>query len=178
MPYYLSIAVERMKDMKTKINWTGVLNFACAVLMLALIVFQFVLPFWVDSDGEPATIQGYLWLCEEDEYKQLSKDMKKEYGKDYRADIWPMPFLCLLLGLIGIGLIVFQPKNFLVSALPVACGIIGTIGYLTKPIYQTGNLQIVHVIPCVLMTVAGLAAFMVGVMAAVKKAKAARIKKY
>ena len=162
--------------MKTKINWTSVLNFACAVLMLALLVFQFVLPFWVDSKGETATVQGYLWLCEEDQYKQLSKDFKKEFGKDYRADIWPMPFLCLLLGLIGTGLILFQPKNFLVSALPIACGIIGTLGYVNKPIYQMGNLQILHLVPCILVTVVGLAAFVVGLIAFVKKAKAARKK--
>lgn len=162
--------------MKTKINWTSVLNFACAVLMLALLVCQFALPFWVDSDGETASIQGYLWLCEEDQYKQLSKDLKKEFGKDYRADIWPMAFLCALVGLVGIGLILFQSKNFLVSALPIACGIIGALGYLQKPIYQIGNLYMLHLVVSVAIAVVGVAAFVVGLIAFVKKAKAARIK--
>ena len=163
--------------MKTKkINWTSALNIACAVLMLVLLVFQFALPFWVDSDGETATIQGYLWLCEEDMYKQLSKDFKKEFGKDYRADIWPMPLLCVLLGLIGNIVILFYHKNFLVSALPIACGIIGTLGYVTKPIYQIGNLQVLHLVPCILMMVVGLAAFVVGLIAFVKKTKALRAK--
>ena len=162
--------------MKMKINWTSVLNFACALLMVVLLVCQFTLPFWVDSDGETATIQGYLWLCEEDEYKQLGRDFRSEFGKDYRNEIWPMPFLCLLLGLIGSGLILFQSKNFLVSALPIACGVIGTLGYMNKPIYQIGNLQVLHLALCVVITVVGVVAFVVGLIAAVKKAKAARIK--
>lgn len=159
-----------MKDMKTKINWTSVCNIICAVLMLALMVCQFVVPFWSGAEGETASIQGFAWLCEEDQYDWLSDMMKDTYGREYRNEIWPMPFLCLLLSIFGIIFCAIKSQNVLMSVFPLACGIVGAYGYLIKPMYQAGNLQVLHLVLCFAISAAALGAIVAAAVKAVKKA--------
>ena len=112
------------------------LNILCVVLMLALTICQFV-PFW-SMDGQTASISGYIWFPEDHtdftaHFEQIpgNEDFKVVNLVVYNAVI-------MLGGLASAVLCIWKPNSVWPGALGVLCGLAGTVGYASKPVFHLG----------------------------------------
>lgn len=134
-------------------NLTRICNLICAVLMLALIVCQFM-PFWTTSTtGDEISIQEYTWLPHHN--KDLEKDFKANFGKDYGInDVVLMPIVTLVIGALGIGFSILFGKKCVITVCPLLVGIMATINYLTNPAFQAGAIWQLHLVLGIALLVA------------------------
>ena len=131
-----------------------IINIACAVVILALIVCQF-LPFWTTNDGISASVQSVTWFPKSDNQQQVQKYFQSVLGKDVYKMRPPLEnsinhlvapavgVLCF--GLLGLYFCLVKsnkPINFIWA---LACGLSCVIGYLVVPPYMLGANWIVHV---------------------------------
>lgn len=106
----------------------------CAVLMVALAVYQFM-PFWT-AGTDSVSLQGYLWFPEN--HKEVTNLFKAEVNPDFKVkDIVLMPLIELVIGLLGAFLCVTKTKKLWVVVCPLTCSIAGILGYL-DPVMQLG----------------------------------------
>ena len=130
-----------------------IVNIACAVLMLALIVCQF-LPFWTTNDGASASVQQMCWFPTRDNQKVVQKYFQQELGKDVYGmtaqnrsiNELVVPALGVLcFGLLGIYFCVKKPNKPINGIWALACGLFCVIGYLIIPPYALGAGWLIHV---------------------------------
>lgn len=141
---------------------TSVCNVVCAVLLIILLVLQF-LPFWQFGENleSSASIQGYTWFP--GEYSALDKHIAAQTDADYviNSILFP-PIAMLLLAAAGVVFCLFMPKRLWSSFCAIACGAVGVWGYLTKAPFKLGVNWQLHVVICVALVLAGLAACLLG----------------
>lgn len=125
-------------------------SYASVVLMAVLLILQFS-GFW-SYDGMSTSIQKYLWFPTD--HDVLAEYISSALGVSHNInDIVFMPFMVLLLGVIGIAVCAVKPAHAAGSLLPLAAGVIGAWGYLTKAPFQLGTNWILHLIVCILLIV-------------------------
>lgn len=123
------------------------LNLLCALLCAVLLVLQFV-PFWAEGDGQ-VSISGYIWFPSD--HKTLDSQLSAEIEGYSINDAVPMAVLLLVLGVAGIVLCILKMNNALSALVPLACGLVGTFGYLLHPAYRMGSGWQLHCLVCVAM---------------------------
>ena len=123
------------------------LNLLCAVLCAVLLVLQFV-PFWAEGDGQ-VSIGGYIWFPSD--HKTLDSQLSAEIEGYSINDAVPLAVLLLVLSAVGIVLCILRMNNALSALVPLACGLIGTFGYLLQPAYRMGAGWQLHCLVCVAM---------------------------
>lgn len=123
------------------------LNLLCAVLCAVLLALQFV-PFWAEEDGQ-VSISGYIWFPSD--HKTLDSQLSAEIEGYSIGDAVPMAVLLLVLSAVGIVLSILRMNNALSALVPLACGLIGTFGYLLQPAYRMGSGWQLHCLVCVAM---------------------------
>ena len=111
------------------------LNLVCAVLMAVLLALQFV-PFWTVEDSQ-VSISSYVWFP--GEHKDLEGQLTAQVEGYTLSGMVPMPILLLVLSAAGVVLCIVKRDNALSALVPAACGVIGTIGYLTQPAFRLGS---------------------------------------
>ena len=124
--------------MKTgNVKLTKVMNIACAVLALVLLVMQFT-PFWHMGEGtEPVSIGGYVWFPSD--HGEVTSYLQEQVSSDFKInDVIAMPILVLLLSAASIVLCIWKMNSPLVGLLPIACGLSGVWGFLAKPAFRLG----------------------------------------
>lgn len=124
---------------------TSICNIICAALMLALIVCQFM-PFWATANtGDEISIQEYTWLPHHN--KDLDKDFKANFGKDYGInDVVLMPIVALVIGGLGIAFSVLFTKKCVIMICPLLVGALATYEYLTNPAFQMNAMWQLHLV--------------------------------
>lgn len=137
--------------MKKKLTVGQICSVVCAVLLLALVVCQFM-PFWT-AEEESVSIQKCVWLPQEckDITKMLDKTVEVEIN-----DIVLMPVVVLVSGVVGAFFCAVQPKKIWAAICPLACGIVGSYGYLTMPAFQLGSMWILHLLLSILILLLGV----------------------
>ncbi len=171
---------------------TSICNFVCALLLIVTLVMQFQ-PFWICSDckthkdvDKEVSIAEYLMIPRyhepiADEMTDLYRDI---YGSDYKDpatgrkfkfkanDILPAMLTVLLGSVVGIiGCLIFHKKFFL-AGVPLVVGIAGILGHLTYPALQVGRNTQTHLILFGVLTAVAAAALVVGVIGAIREARA------
>ncbi len=126
-------------------------NIICVVLMLALLVCQF-LPFWVVGENQ-VSIQEHTW------FPWLNEDLTDlfvdTFGRDFMLkDIVLVPFVVLFGCVLGAIFCLLKFKSAGIAWIPFFVGLVGIIGYLTVPALQMGALWPVHLVVCILITIA------------------------
>ena len=148
--------------MKTgNVKLTKVMNIACAVLALLLLVMQFT-PFWHMGEGtEPVSIGGYVWFPSD--HGEVTSYLQEQVSSDFKInDIIGMPILVLLLGAASMVLCIWKMNNPLVSILPIACGLSGVWGFLTKAAFRLGSTWGFQFALCIGLIALGAAALAAG----------------
>lgn len=143
---------------KTNTTLIKILTLVCVALMLAVIVLQFI-PFWTVA-GEEMSVAEYVWFPEhhKEATKQFAKDLSipvKQQASIVRSAA-DTHSLVLALSLLGIFFCLTKFGKGWTSVFPAAAGIIGAIGYFTKPIFQIGSMWYIPGALCAAMAVAGL----------------------
>ena len=117
---------------------TKMMNIACAVIALVLLVMQFT-PFWYMGEGtEPVSIGGYVWFPSD--HGEVTSYLQEQVSSDFKInDVIAMPILVLLLSVATIVVCIWQMNNPLVSLLPIACGLSGVWGFLAKAAFRLGS---------------------------------------
>jgi len=132
-------------------------NIICIVLMGLLLVLHFM-PFW-SYDGMTTSIQGYIWFPTD--HAPLESYLAGQIGGDYSINsILLMPIMVLLTTVVGIVSSISMSDNLFVGILPLGCGLIGAVGYLSKAAFHLGTNWGLHLAVCVaLAAVAALKMF-------------------
>lgn len=154
--------------MKTgNVKLTKVMNIACAVLALVLLVMQFM-PFWyMGEETEPVSIGGYVWLPSD--HGEVTSYLQEQVSSDFKInDVIAMPILVLLLGAASMVLCIWQMNNPLAGLLPIACGLSGVWGFLTKAAFRLGSTWGMQHALCIGLIALGAAALVVGLKKEVK----------
>ena len=127
---------------------------ACAVLMTVLLVLQFT-PFWHYGEaGESCSISGYVWFPSDQKALETWLGAQAE-GHDLNSFVG-MPILVLLLSAVGAVICPVKPEHVLTPVLPAACGLAGTIAYLTTPALKLGAGWTWHLLICMVLLVLGV----------------------
>lgn len=135
--------------MKTKTTPMILCNVICAVLMLALLLFQ-ALPFW-DIGTQQISIQQYIGFPAD--YPELTSYFQAQLNPDFMVnDVVLMPIIVLVIGLLGAVFCIWKCKKCWVFLFPMICGIAGMWGYLTNPAFQMGAMWQLHLVLSILMT--------------------------
>lgn len=134
------------------------LNLLCALLCAVLLVLQFV-PFWAEGDGQ-VSISGYIWFPSD--HKTLDSQLSAEIEGYSINDAVPMAVLLLVLSVAGIVLCILKMNNALSALVPLACGLVGTFGYLLHPAYRMGSGWQLHCLVCVAMAALAAVALAAG----------------
>ena len=155
-------------------------NIVCVVLMVAFFASLF-LPFWTytgqNKEDVTAALLGkmdesairmetyeisiaeYIWNTEDHEelFGGNWKKMKDFDGnKIAQNDIVSMPFITTLLIAFGVIFCLWKCKSAWTCLFPLSAGIVAVLGYLTKPILQTGDSWVIQLVAAIAMTVGGL----------------------
>lgn len=134
------------------------LNLLCALLCAVLLVLQFV-PFWAEGDGQ-VSIGGYIWFPSD--HKTLDSQLSAAIEGYSISSAVPMAVLLLVLSAVGIVLCILKMNNALSALVPLACGLVGTFGYLLHPAYRMGSGWQLHCLVCVAMAALAAVALAAG----------------
>ena len=148
--------------MKTgSMKLTKIMNIACAVLALVLLVMQFT-PFWyMGGETEPVSIGGYVWFPSD--HGEVTSYLQEQVSSDFKViDVIAMPILVLLLGAATIVLCVWKMSSPLVSLLPMACGLAGVWGFLAKAAFRLGATWGWQLALCLALIALGASALVMG----------------
>lgn len=140
---------------------TKVMNIACAVLALVLLVMQFT-PFWyMGEETEPVSIGGYVWFPSD--HGEVTSYLQEQVSSDFKInDVIAMPILVLLLGAATIVVCIWQMNNPLVGLLPIACGLSGVWGFLAKAAFRLGSTWGFQFALCIGLIALGAVALVMG----------------
>ena len=140
-------------------NRTSMFNIICAILLVVLLVLHFM-PFRVyGENGETASIQGYIWFPSD--HAALEKHIQETADAEHKVDsILAMPLLVLVLGAAGAVLCVIKADQIWTAAFPIACGVCGMWGYLSKAAFKLGTNWTLHLILCIALVVVGILSFL------------------
>lgn len=166
---------------------TRVLNYVCAILMLAILVLQFM-PFWNCSDckshketDKMVSIAEYVWLPEQ--HKPITNDMTDlfksiygenivdEKGKPFKFDVSQIStqlivaFFCGILA--PVAALLFSKKT-----MPLLIPLVGSVAtlmiFLMSPVMQVGQNWIISVIVAGVCTAVSAVGTVVGFISWVK----------
>ncbi|MGN1021358.1 MAG: hypothetical protein ACI4O7_13425 [Aristaeellaceae bacterium] len=143
------------------VKLTRIMNIACAVLALVLLVLQFT-PFWyMGGETEPVSIGGYVWFPSD--HGEVTSYLQEQVSSDFKVnDVIAMPILVLLLSVATIVLCVWKMSNPLVSLLPIACGLCGVWGFLAKAAFRLGSTWGFQFALCIALIALGAVALAMG----------------
>lgn len=135
-------------------NKTGVWNVLGAVLMVILLVMQFT-PFWQYGEtGESCSISSYVWFPNNN--GDVESWLESQIEDFEINDLILTPILVLLLGGLGAAFCLLKRNSRMAALLPMACGIVGTVGYLGNAALRLGNGWAFHLLLCIAIAAAGV----------------------
>lgn len=142
-------------------NRTSVCNLICALLLAVLLVLHFT-PFWTyGENGETSAIQGYIWFPSD--HGELEKYFEEATGADHDINsILGMPILVLLLGTVGALFCLIKSDQMWTAIFPVACGVSGLWGYLSKAVFKLGTNWGLHLTLCIALIAMGAISLVIG----------------
>lgn len=134
---------------RNKIDLTRVINIACAVLMLALLICQFV-PFWSLGDQQ-ASIGGYIWFPEH--HGDLTAHFQKTLNdRAFDAgDIVGTNIMIIVASVIGVIFCLKNAEDAWPAIFPAVCGIAGLYGCIAKPVFRLGAMWPLHLVLSIVM---------------------------
>ena len=139
--------------MKKSITRVNIGCFACALVLVLLLITQFV-PFWQDGEMS-ASISSYVWFPENN--KAVTTYLKGYLGSDFTVGKMVAGPVVLLVGAaVSLFMCLFMQKQWIAPIITAVTGLAGTIGYLATPALQLGSLWGLHLGLCILLL--GLAA--------------------
>ena len=150
------------RKMKTgNMKLTRIMNIACAVIALALLVMQFT-PFWYMGEGtEPVSIGGYVWFPSD--HGEVTSYLQEQVSGDFKVnDVIAMPILVLLLSVATMVVCVWKMDNPLAVLLPMACGLAGVWGFLAKAAFRLGSTCSFQLVLCIALIALGAVALVSG----------------
>lgn len=150
------------RKMKTgNMKLTRIMNIACAVIALALLVMQFT-PFWYMGEGtEPVSIGGYVWFPSD--HGEVTSYLQEQVSGDFKVnDVIAMPILVLLLSVATMVVCVWKMDNPLAVLLPMACGLAGVWGFLAKAAFRLGSTWSFQLVLCIALIALGAVALVSG----------------
>ena len=150
------------RKMKTgNMKLTRIMNIACAVIALALLVMQFT-PFWYMGEGtEPVSIGGYVWFPSD--HGEVTSYLQEQVSGDFNVnDVIAMPILVLLLSVATMVVCVWKMDNPLAVLLPMACGLAGVWGFLAKAAFRLGSTWSFQLVLCIALIALGAVALVSG----------------
>lgn len=119
------------------------------ILLMGMLVILHFMPFW-SYDGMSTSIQSYTWFPTK--HTELESYIVGQIGGEYNINnIVLMPIIVILSTIVGIVLNIKMSENFLVSMVPLGCGLVGAWGYITKPVFQLGTNWTLHLAVCIAM---------------------------
>jgi len=149
--------------LKTAGRATPILNYIVVILLFGLFVLQLV-PFWSNADavaaGEEVTeisIQEYTWFCDTKRPVSPGNIMSDYFEKNYdraAGDIILMPVILVACCIITFFFGIKKPTRLWMNIVYIIAGGLALVTYLTDPLYQMGNLYIVHLAVSALLVVA------------------------
>lgn len=152
-----------------KVNKTAkICCIACAVLMLAVLVLQYM-PYWSFST-DSSSIADYIWWP--DHHKALTKELRGILGRDFEVRlIVPMPLIVLLTGILGMTVCVLKPGKVGSFILPLIAGATAVIGFLAVPAFSLGSTYIVQIVASGLLVVTAIIGAAFSILSIRKKDK-------
>lgn len=133
-------------------------NRLSALLLALLLILQFV-PYWHYGEGDTlsASINGFVWFP--DDHQALTQQLTAQHT-DYSINpiAWTTVGLFLLCA-VGTALCLCKSHASPCGILPVMAGLLGLVGYLSTPAFQSGAWYWVQIALFVLMTIIGIATF-------------------
>ena len=162
---------------KTAKNAQITVNCICCVLALFLIVLQFI-PFWgcyqcdTCGDGKIISINEYIWFAN-DHKTGLTSILKNYYIPDFAAmDVVGASVFIQLAGIAGIVFCILKPTKLITPLLTLIAGLACTVGYLSQPAYQMGQMWQLHLAIGIVLTVLSAGVFLIKFIGIYRKAKA------
>ena len=144
-------------------RYTQVFNWIGAALMVILVVLQF-LPFWNYGEGIKS-INSYVWFTSKcGDLEDYLIETTGFAGEGYFVNSMVlMPILVLIIAVVGVVVCVLKSDEFAAAVAPIACGLVGAWGYLTKPAYQLGTNWVLHLAVCAVMLIIGVVSLIIGI---------------
>ena len=150
------------RKMKTgNVKLTKMMNIACAVIALVLLVMQFT-PFWHMGEGtEPVSIGGYVWSPSD--HGEVTSYLQEQVSSDFKVnDVIAMPILVLLLSVATMVVCIWKMDNPLATLLPIACGLVGVWGFLARAAFRLGSTWGFQLVLCIALIALGAVALVTG----------------
>ena len=127
-------------------------NYGCVILMGVLLILHFI-PFW-NIGGHNLSIQNYVWFIYK--YPEVESFFIAQNGA-FSVNVFVlMPILVLVLTILGIIFCIKIDDEYSTTLLPLACGLVGIWGYLSRPEFQLGNAWGLHLAVRILMVIAAV----------------------
>ena len=127
--------------MKKSITRVNIGCFACALVLVLLLITQFV-PFWQDGEMS-ASISSYVWFPEDS--KAVTTYLKNYLGSDFTVgNMVAGPVVLLVGSAVSLFMCLFMQKQWIAPIITAVTGLAGTIGYLATPALQLGSLWGLH----------------------------------
>lgn len=148
-----------MKKLSFSLNRTSVLNYACAAVMLLMVVLLFV-PFW-NTGEQTVSINSYVWMPSDQ--RALETYFADTLGEKVDINsVVTAPVFLLLLGALGAVLSIFKGQSAFGSLLGIPFGIVGIWGYATCPVLRLGSMWGLHLALCIAALVLSVGALVSG----------------
>ena len=145
------------------LNRTSGLNYACAAVMLLMVVLLFV-PFW-NTGEQTVSINSYVWMPSGQ--TKLEAYFADALGEKVDINsVVTAPVLLLVLGVLGAALSIFKGQSAFGSLLGIPFGIVGIWGYATCPVLRLGSLWGLHLALCIAALALSVGALVSGLLKA------------
>lgn len=134
---------------KFRNNKVMTVNVLCAVLMAILLFLQFV-PFWQYGEAEEScSISSYIWFPSD--HKELESWLTSQAKNHDLNSFVGMPILVLVLCAVGTIFCLVKADQGWAMLFPLACGVAGSVTYLTTPALQLGAGWTWHLLLCIVL---------------------------
>lgn len=126
-------------------------NIVCLVLLAVILVLQFT-PFW-SVDGQGISIGTYIWFPTE--HTEVTTYMQSNVSESFNVLSLVGSHCLILVGAVFAAFFFLKnTESINCTIFSVIAGIGGLWGYGTKAAYQLGNNWTLHLLICILLTVA------------------------
>ena len=148
---------------KKPVSRTKVVHYACAALMLVLLVLQFT-PYWHYGEAGKAasSISSYIWFPTN--HTDLTAHLQQLTGNpSFLVNNVLIPcLLMLLLSIAGTVLCILKPGSVWTSVVTAACGLSGVLGMMFKPALRLGSTWVLMLVLCLVLVTASVYVLLAG----------------
>jgi len=142
---------------RNPINVISVINIACAILMLGLLICQFV-PFW-NMDGQEVSIGGYAWFPTDHSDFTAHFQQLLETKEDLAGGVALINTIVLLVGAAGLIFCLKNSADVWPAVFPTVCGVTIIVGYIVRPVFRLGAMWQLHVVLAIVMLAMAIFSF-------------------